>query len=229
MAAPSAAVGSKRVLRVLALHGYRQNEKTFWEKMGALRKILRGRVEVVNISAPLLVSDADLNTNDGGSDCLREEPRGWWFSNPLNNSFNAMEEVTSCSGLEDSLQTVAKAFAELGPFDGILGFSQGAALVAMICSLKQQGDTRFQFNFAVLVAGFKSRSCEHQQYYQEPIVIPSLHVYGETDRVIPGDMSQELASHFENPVILTHAGGHFVPASAPQKKVYFEFLDKFIT
>ncbi|XP_075445413.1 esterase OVCA2 [Ascaphus truei] len=229
MATPSAAAGRGPVLRLLALHGYRQNERSFREKTGALRKILRGRAEIVSFSAPLLVPEPDTSSSGEGSGPAQDEPRGWWFSNPHNNSFDAMEEVKNCAGLEESLQTVAKALCELGPFNGILGFSQGAALVAMLCALKQRGDTRFQFDFAVLVAGFKSRSSQHEEYYREPIAVPSLHVYGETDRVIPGNMSQDLASHFEKPVILTHAGGHFVPATSLQKKVYLEFLDTVCT
>ncbi|CAH2219953.1 esterase OVCA2 [Pelobates cultripes] len=226
MAAPSAS--ARPVLRLLALHGYRQNERSFREKTGALRKILKGRAEIVHITAPLIIPEPGGDViKDGNSDSSEEEPRGWWFSNPEDNSFNAMDNTEGCSGLDDSFQTVAKAFTELGPFNGILGFSQGAALVAMLCSLMQRGDVRFKFDFAVLVAGFKSRASEHEEYYQQPITVPSLHVYGETDRVIPDHMSQELVLHFEKPVTLTHAGGHFVPASAQQKKVYLEFLNMF--
>ncbi|XP_018413155.1 PREDICTED: esterase OVCA2 [Nanorana parkeri] len=219
----------KSVLRILALHGYWQNERTFWERTGSLRKNLKNRAELVVISAPLQIPETDVDSNEGGADIPREDPRGWWFSDPEKNSFNAMEEARSCVGLEESLQAVAKAFSELGPFNGILGFSQGAALVAMICALKQRGDPRFQFDFAILVAGFKSRSTEHAEFYQQPITIPSLHVYGDTDRVIPGEMSQELASYFVNPVLLTHTGGHYIPVCAAQKKVYFPFLDSFRT
>ncbi|KAG8450785.1 hypothetical protein GDO86_003159 [Hymenochirus boettgeri] len=170
---------------------------------------------------------ADPVTSCGDPD-LQDSPRGWWFSNP-DKSFEAIEETNYCSGLEESLGTIAKAFSELGPFDGVLGFSQGAALVAILCSLKQQGDTRFQFDFALLFAGFKSRSNDHNQYYDQLISVPSLHVYGETDRVIPGNMSQELASHFENPITLTHSGGHYIPACAPQKRMYWNFLETFST
>ncbi|XP_073472716.1 esterase OVCA2 [Aquarana catesbeiana] len=218
------------LLRILALHGYWQNERSFWERTGSLRKNLKNRAELVMISAPLLIPEPpDIDSNEGGADIQREDPRGWWFSDPEQSSFNAMDETSTCIGLEESLQAVAKAFSELGPFNGILGFSQGAAVVAMICALKQRGDPRFQFDFAILVAGFKSRATEHAQFYQMPITVPSLHVYGDTDRVIPGEMSQELASYFMNPILLTHTGGHYIPVCAAQKKVYFPFLDSFRT
>lgn len=37
-------------------------------------------------------------------------------------------------------------------------------------------------------------------------------------------MSEALAQHFSDPLILTHPGGHFLPASAPQKEVYVNFF-----
>lgn len=44
------------------------------------------------------------------------------------------------------------------------------------------------FKFAILVAAFKSRSSGHSIYYTEPITCPTLHVFGDTDRVIPKGM-----------------------------------------
>lgn len=36
-----------------------------------------------------------------------------------------------------------------------------------------------------MVAGFRSRSTQHDKFYENPIKCPTLHVYGETDQVIP--------------------------------------------
>lgn len=51
-------------LRVLCIHGYRQNATSFREKTGALRKLLKKHVELVYVSAPLSVQQ--VNT-EGGS------------------------------------------------------------------------------------------------------------------------------------------------------------------
>ncbi|XP_055513629.1 esterase OVCA2 [Leucoraja erinacea] len=226
------------LLRVFCVHGYRQDERSFRERTGSLRKLLKKRAELLYVSAPLRVPSLT-GTGPGqqqeeqapaaGTRAVETEGdgRGWWFSNPEEESFDALDKVESCKGLEESLETIGKAMTELGPFDGIMGFSQGAALVSMICALGQQGDPRFQFNFAILVAGFRSRCKLHDHFYKESIILPTLHVFGETDRVIPGELSRELSTTFVNPVVLTHTGGHFVPASAAQKQVYFEFLEKF--
>lgn len=45
-------------LRVLCIHGYRQNGSSFREKTGALRKLLKKQLELVYITAPLTVLPA---------------------------------------------------------------------------------------------------------------------------------------------------------------------------
>lgn len=48
----------------------------------------------------------------------------------------------------------------------------------------------FNFDFAILVAGFKSHSIQHSSMYStsNPITMPTLHVFGDTDRVIEKGM-----------------------------------------
>lgn len=209
-----------RPLRLLALHGYRQSGRRFRQRTGALRKALRGRAELVAIDAPHPLPSSPEDDPDGD-----DPPRGWWFSGP--GTFEAGEAAAAPAGLEESLSAVAAALAEHGPFDGLLGFSQGAALAAMVCALRARGDPRFPVAFAVLVAGFASRAPAHGHFYREPIALPTLHVVGDTDAVIAAPLSRELAQCFVEPVVLTHTGGHFIPAAAAQKKAYLEFLERF--
>ena len=49
-------------------------------------------------------------------------------------------------------------------------------------------DARFKFRFALLCAGFKSKSTKHAKYYDTQISCPSLHIFGESDKVIAGGM-----------------------------------------
>lgn len=78
--------------------------------------------------------------------------------------------------------------------------------------------------FAIIAAGFKSRSLAHKNYYYCPITIPSLHIYGETDEIITKEMSLELAEHFDEPSFITHPGGHYFPATTQQKQLYIDFF-----
>ena len=148
---------------------------------------------------------------------------------PRSDVFLALEEPTACRGLEEALGTVAQALNKLGPFDGILGFSQGAALAALVCALGQGGDPRFPLpRFVILVSGFCPRGLGLMEpIMQGPLSLPSLHVFGDTDGVIPSQESMQLCSRFDGAVTLTHSGGHFIPAAAPQRQAYLRFLDHF--
>ncbi|XP_038151734.1 esterase OVCA2 isoform X2 [Cyprinodon tularosa] len=209
-------------LRVLCIHGYRQNGSSFREKTGALRKLLKKQLELVYITAPLTVQPAAAEA--GGS----EESRGWWFSDIQALSFSAQQQCESSLGLEESIATVREAVKTQGPFDGVLGFSQGAAFVAMLCSLQEQKlEPDLNFRFAILVAGFRSACEEHLKFYKAPLQIPSLHVFGLEDKVIPDNMSRELLSCFQDPQVLIHPGGHFVPAAGAHRQTYQDFLKTF--
>ncbi|GLD74504.1 esterase OVCA2, partial [Lates japonicus] len=146
-------------LRVLCIHGYRQNSSSFREKTGALRKLLKKQVELVYLSAPhSVISSGEApereNSSGPGGD---EDRRGWWFSDVQARSFNAQQQCEESLGLDESVAVVREAVKVQGPFDGILGFSQGAAFVAMLCSLQEQKlESDFSFRFAILVAGFLS-------------------------------------------------------------------------
>uniref|UniRef100_UPI003AACDEEC esterase OVCA2 isoform X4 n=1 Tax=Centroberyx gerrardi TaxID=166262 RepID=UPI003AACDEEC len=228
-----AAVASRAPLRILCIHGYRQNGSSFREKTGALRKLLKKQVELVYMIAPHCVPQACSGESSStpqhrsapGGD---EDSRGWWFSDVQARAFSAQQQCEESLGLDESVTAVREAVKDLGPFDGILGFSQGAALVAMLCSLQEQNlEPEFSFRFAVLVAGFRSACEEHQKFYSAPLLIPSLHVFGLEDRVIPDKMSRELLPTFQDAQVLTHPGGHFVPAASAHRQTYQDFLKRF--
>lgn len=49
----------------------------------------------------------------------------------------------------------------------------------------------------ILVAGFKSRQKPHEHLYQKTITTPSLHVIGETDKVIEKGREKEKGREIE--------------------------------
>ncbi|XP_072515728.1 esterase OVCA2 [Salminus brasiliensis] len=218
------------LLRVLCVHGYRQSSSSFREKTGALRKLLKKQLELVYISAPHpVIANDNSQDQEKSSSAGDEDQRGWWFSDVQACSFDARQECDSSLGLDESLEAVRVAVKDLGPFDGILGFSQGAALVAMVCALQEQElEPAFSFRFAILVAGFRSACAQHQRFYEGlEVTLPSLHVFGQEDKVIPEQMSRELLPIFPRAHILTHPGGHFIPAASAHRQIYQEFLQKF--
>ncbi|KAL8609858.1 hypothetical protein ACOMHN_020693 [Nucella lapillus] len=209
--------------KILCIHGYRQNGQSFRQKTGAFRKLIKKKAELVFITAPNIVPPLDTAENSAEASGGNDESSGWWFSRP-DDYFHAQDPSDCCKGYDLSLQTILQAVKEQGPFDGVLGFSQGAAMVSLVLG-EQEKQSEKWFQFAILVAGFKSRSSPHQALY-EKISIPTLHVFGETDKVIPKDMSEDLLQHYEDPLTLHHPGGHFIPAGGQEKKVYVEFLER---
>lgn len=84
--------------------------------------------------------------------------------------------------------------------------------------------TRIKPKFVMIIAGFRSGSLVHKSCYENRISIPSLHVSGTSDEIIPQEMSQLVESGFEYPKKVYHSGGHYFPATVNEKQVYIEFF-----
>ena len=114
------------------------------------------------------------------------------------------------------------------PFDGLLAFSQGADFATLL--LARLSSSTCPFRFVLLVASFQSGQTQHQaMYHNLSIDLPSLHVIGANDQVIPCQMSENLAKeYFTDVQVFRHDGGHFVPTSADAKLCYIQFLDRFL-
>ncbi|XP_043250911.1 esterase CG5412 isoform X2 [Colletes gigas] len=201
-------------LRILAIHGYAQSDVIFKTKLGSLRKGFKKDVEFVFLNAPHRVS----MKSNFGSDKI--EGYAWWF-NTEDHIFKATTPSNLSVGFEDSLTLIEKTFKESGPFDGILGFSQGASFVTILCSMQQKKLLRIKFDFAIIISGFKSLCVPHATYYDEKISIPALIIYGESDKIIPPEMVQEVGKLFINETVLKHEGGHYIPS---KKEFYKDFI-----
>lgn len=100
-------------------------------------------------------------------------------------------------------------------FDGVFGFSQGAALTGLLAALQQSDPkTALRFLFAVMVGGFASHEPQHAALFERVITLPSLHVMGTSDGSVPMQDSLRLADRFEDPVIVQHPNGHVIPSAA---------------
>ncbi|KRT81624.1 hypothetical protein AMK59_5538 [Oryctes borbonicus] len=212
-------------LKILCIHGYRQNAEVFKQKTGSFRKMVHKWAEFTYITAPhkvLFVNNLETDEID-----VQQSPdteQYGWFFNRDDHTFRGIRKGGPAIGFEESISIVEEAFKLHGPFDGILGFSQGGCFTGLLCDLQQRNLLNFNFNFAIIASGFKSGSLPHLKYYEDLINLPSLHIYGENDDIIPTEMSVALRDCFESPMIITHPGGHYFPATAAQKQGYQEFF-----
>jgi len=160
----------------------------------------------------------------------RGDPRGWW------NAAEAAERPATSKtyvGLEDSLALARQALQEHGPFDGLLGFSQGATLGALLCLAPSSVPPLPPLRFAVLVSGFMPRDPA-----LEPLVgmadgppplrvpLPSLHVMGENDQLVAAASSRRLSDCFAGATLHCHEGGHLVPSSADFRALLKDFVTR---
>jgi pimeloyl-ACP methyl ester carboxylesterase len=183
-------------LRILCLHGYHGSATILRDQMAPLVAALPTDIEFVYVNAPSLA------TGDFG----------WWH-----DGFDGWERTRDwavdlvCSGPR---------------FDGVFGFSQGAALAGLLTAVQESGSAppEFSFGFAIMVGGFTSDLPKHAELFRHKLTTPSVHVIGRRDVVVPGKDSLRLADRFADPLVIEHPGGHIVPGNDAVAKPIADFL-----
>ena len=140
-----------------------------------------------------------------------------------------------------------------GPFDGVIGFSQGAAAAAMTASLLEPGRqeafadrqknaggmtfpsafTRLShppLRFMVSYSGFASTFPGYAAFYEPLIATPSLHFLGTLDTVLEECWARALLGSCEqgnagpDETLVVHPGGHSVPLGRRELLVVTGFI-----
>ena len=246
--AMSAAPPPTRPIKILFLHGFTQSGPLFAAKCGALRKTLTkafpAGITLSFPTAPLRLSPTDVSflhgnnneeKNEGGE---AEEVDAWaWWRRKGDG------EPYTYEGLDIGLGRIAEVLKEEGPFDGVVGFSQGGAAAAMVASLLEPGRREaFQslhaagggiafpdsftgdvdgyvhppLKFAVSYSGFAARGQNpYQAFYDPKIETPVLHFLGSLDTVVEESRSLALVDACQNSEgrVVYHPGGHFLPST----------------
>ncbi|KAG2055547.1 FSH1-domain-containing protein [Suillus hirtellus] len=226
--------------KVLMLHGHSQNASIFSKRLGALRKSMGKGIEMVFIDGPIVLLPVDLNgassaasfaalgaseANATSSDPLTT-PRAWWKTNP---------EKTIAHGLEESI-LLLRDILQRDRYDGVFGFSQGAAMAALLTALLERphlyppflvdGEAPHPpFKFCVAVSGFKAPGSLSAEIFGTSYSTPTLHVLGRNDVIVIEERSKGLLDLSQNKRLEEHDGGHFVPSKANWR----EFLRNYLT
>ena len=149
-------------------------------------------------------------------------------------------ESTWRSAIEPTADT---DMAPAAPFVGLIGFSQGARLVHLLAlrheQQKQTGDhppSLDGLQFVIMVAGYDAplppnlfsipniTDSKLTAILSTKCTIPSLHVWGETDRLVLPLQSSDVATHYLEPTTHVHDGGHHVPMRAADVQAYLDFI-----
>ena len=189
----------------------------FSAKIGSLRSELKKTCEFIPIDGPFEV----LESESGDASSRHAKGRSWYDFKSIPGHYGGMEEAISCVGLA------------IGPngADGVIGFSQGSIVAALWAARAAATphtlpESMRGLRFVVLASGALPSD---QTYADEilaasPLLVPSIHSFGEGDAIVEPVRSQRLANLFEGAVVVTHSGGHVIPSSF--RKPLRAFIDK---
>ncbi|KAG9312108.1 serine hydrolase FSH [Chiua virens] len=181
-------------------------------------------IELVFVDGPMVLYPVDLDGFSanalGASEVTQDAtseydptttPRGW---------FKANADRTVARGLEDALQMLKDVLVR-DRYVGVFGFSQGAAIAALLAALLEKPHSYPAF----LVEG----ESPHPPLYAANIFgssysTPTLHVLGKTDVIVVEERSKVLLEISANARLEEHEGGHFVPSKANWRKFFRDYL-----
>ena len=184
-------------LKLLVLHGFSQNGPDFLARYKPLLDRKLKFCALVAPSAPFSLAQDKVQ-------------RTWWYK--AADPFQPGEY----EGLATSRALIQELLAQQGPFDGVLGFSQGAVFAHQLIA-----EGTLIVRFAILASGFPSRCVDAGAPL---ITIPSLHLTSKGDATVPSDLHLELASKFASSLLLEHEHGHALVQKAEHCKQVIDFV-----
>ena len=229
---------SAKEIRILMLHGYTQSGRSFEIKLQPLIKRLisilsahygtqENNIQLIFPNAPIPL---DPYTTSDYESTIESSIYGW-------TAFYSADEKVPYEGLERSLSFLSFTTKIQGPFSGVVGFSQGAALAAIFASwcesdftpkrrqaiqdMRTKLDTTFSqllslppqgpLDFAIFYSGFTATMEFYYGFYNPPLTTPSIHILGKLDTFIPKVNSLELLESCRCSVLIEYEGVHYVP------------------
>ncbi|KAK1978087.1 serine hydrolase [Colletotrichum cereale] len=240
----------KREIKILMLHGYTQSGPLFRSKTRALEKLITKSLGPFNLVPSLLypTGPTKLSPRDVPGFVPDEEAGedqdidawAWWRKDESSGSYRFLAEGVSA---------VADAVREAGDggVDGVLGFSQGGAFAALLTAMLEtphraddgipealrapvqvlrEANGGRPLKFAVIYSGFYAPPEELRWAYEPKIKTPTLHFLGSLDTVVEESRSQRLVDRCEDPTMVVHPGGHYVPISKEWAMPLIGFIKK---
>ena len=144
--------------------------------------------------------------------------------------------------MDKGLEKIAESIRQEGPFDGVIGFSQGGAATAIVASLLEPGrrqafettynkdPQKFKYppcfvnddgqaiqppmKFGIVYSGFAAPFELYSAFYEPKITTPVLHFLGSLDTLVDETRGRVLIDSCESGSqrVVTHPGGHFLPS-----------------
>ncbi|KAK3042929.1 hypothetical protein RJ639_001005, partial [Escallonia herrerae] len=228
--------------RVLCLHGIRTSAEIFKKMIGRWPQTLLQPLDLVFLDAPF--------PPQGKSDVegIYDPPYYEWFHSVAGGVDVVTAGITIHANLpreidadfrehshfEECLEYLEGYMLEDGPFDGLLGFSQGAIISAALPGMQRERVALTKvpkIKFVIIISGAKFGGSKlglpklAVNAFSSPVQCPSLHIIGETDFLKEEGIA--LLEFFKNPLVIRHPYGHAVPRLDEKSLEMFQnFIEK---
>ncbi len=164
----------------------------------------------MHASTAAFLPEARALLGDMPVDCDGPDHDGMWWWPSLDH---VRPDPRGALGWETSAAALAPA---LDAHDAVLGFSQGAAMAAVLCALHPH-----RVRFGIFACGYTAvgtglKALAEGDEGLGAIDVPSLHIVGERDGAVPPEAGEHLASRFKDPVIVRTSAGHWLPRDDPE-------------
>lgn len=176
-----------------------------------------------------VTSKLDLFFADAPFPCQGKSDVEGIFDPPYYEWYQFNKEVTEYLYFNECLDYIEDLIVKHGPFDGLMGFSQGAILSGGLPELQKKGVALSKvpkIKFIMIIGGAKFQVPDvAEKAYSDPIECPSLHFIGERDFLRERGLC--LIDLCVDPVVIRHPKGHTVPRlDEKSEKQMLDFIDK---
>mmetsp|Transcript_94320 Transcript_94320/g.177476 ORF Transcript_94320/g.177476 Transcript_94320/m.177476 type:complete len:243 (+) Transcript_94320:71-799(+) len=207
-------------LRLLCLHGGGENSQAMEFRMRPLQRLLGSDVEITCLDGGLPwqgAVDPDIRSMFGESD--GKKIWGWYGT-----SEDAAGGL-SYSGVEQSIFRIERFIEDHGPFDVLVGFSQGCSMITLLtATLSQAGDLPWRAN--LLCNGVPPKDGRYDHLFTAGLEVPSVHVLGKADPHYA--LGLKLKDMYSRSLVVEHNEGHKLPDETPVTQAIAAALQRLI-
>lgn len=202
-------------MRFLCLHGYQQSAAIMQSETPFLEPLFKQITGYQNDFLYITAPNPSVPTASG------EPTYAWWDPKHPERTFGYLSNILD----------------QEGPFDGIIGFSQGATVACLIVALLERPRSTRPRSFttshgplklAISYSGYHEDDSRLQKYYSPSIKTPILHFISSTDPVVSEERCFRLVKRCEDSddrvLVYRGSGFHRVPATKMTAQALARFL-----
>jgi len=194
---------------LLFLHGSRQNANKIKNRLTKLRNMLKNEcnAHITFLNGTHPYHEPSDTASESSLRNPIESQRVWY--NPTSDS-------SIYQGLDEAYAHVLGHIRSRPAYDGIVGFSQGGVLAALIVKRNPE-----LFRYFISISSYTPRCVKYKDMFSpaSKCKYASLHVYGRNDLMVACERSIEFSRCFEESRTAEHAFGHFAPDVWPLEEI----------